>query len=95
MLKIFTFLPIFFFETPRPVCLSNTAYNQVMGTLMIIILTMIIIAMMAIIVTKIDDDPGRGARRDEENGKNYYFVSQDEMMADIAANEYLEYGKNI
>ena len=51
--------------------------------------------MMAIIVTKIDDDPGRGARRDEENGKNYYFVSQDEMMADIAANEYLEYGKNI
>ena len=49
--------------------------------------------MMAIIVTKIDDDPGRGARRDEENGKNYYFVSQDEMMADIAANEYLEYGE--
>ena len=38
-------------------------------------------------------DPSRGTRRDEENGKNYYFVSQDEMMADIAANEYLEYGK--
>ena len=37
-------------------------------------------------------DPSRGTRRDEENGKNYYFVSQDEMMADIAANEYLEYG---
>lgn len=36
---------------------------------------------------------GRAARRDEENGKNYYFVSQDDMMADIAANEYLEYGK--
>merc|ERR1712045_15682 len=35
---------------------------------------------------------GRAARRDEENGKNYYFVSQDDMMADIAANEYLEYG---
>ena len=35
----------------------------------------------------------RAGRRDEENGKNYYFVSQDEMMADIAANEYLEYGK--
>merc|ERR1719510_2496603 len=34
----------------------------------------------------------RAARRDEENGKNYYFVSQDDMMADIAANEYLEYG---
>ena len=35
----------------------------------------------------------RAARRDEENGKNYYFVSQDDMMADIAANEYLEYGQ--
>ena len=35
----------------------------------------------------------RAARRDEENGKNYYFVSQDDMMADIAANEYLEYGE--
>ena len=35
----------------------------------------------------------RAPRRDEENGKNYYFVSQDEMMADIAANEYLEYGQ--
>jgi guanylate kinase len=34
----------------------------------------------------------RSPRRDEENGKNYYFVSQDNMMADIAANEYLEYG---
>ena len=40
-----------------------------------------------------DVDPARGARREEENGKNYYFVSQDEMMADIAANEYLEYGE--
>ncbi len=35
----------------------------------------------------------RSPRREEENGKNYYFVSQDNMMADIAANEYLEYGK--
>ena len=35
----------------------------------------------------------RAARRDEENGKNYFFVSQDDMMADIAANEYLEYGE--
>lgn len=34
----------------------------------------------------------RSARRDEENGKNYLFVSQDEMMSDIVANEYLEYG---
>lgn len=31
-------------------------------------------------------------RKGEENGKNYYFVSHEEMMADIAANEYLEYG---
>lgn len=31
-------------------------------------------------------------RKGEENGKNYFFVSHDEMMADIAANEYLEYG---
>ena len=41
--------------------------------------------------TKINNS--RAARRDEENGKNYYFVSQDDMMADIAANEYLEYGE--
>ncbi|XP_063706034.1 peripheral plasma membrane protein CASK isoform X2 [Culicoides brevitarsis] len=34
----------------------------------------------------------RPARADEENGRNYYFVSHDEMMQDIAANEYLEYG---
>ena len=29
---------------------------------------------------------------DEVDGKNYYFVTHDEMMADIAANQYLEYG---
>ncbi|XP_031337853.1 peripheral plasma membrane protein CASK isoform X2 [Photinus pyralis] len=34
----------------------------------------------------------RAPRPDEENGRNYFFVSHDEMMADIAANEYLEYG---
>ncbi|XP_055908335.1 peripheral plasma membrane protein CASK isoform X2 [Eupeodes corollae] len=34
----------------------------------------------------------RPPRPDEENGRSYYFVSHDEMMADIAANEYLEYG---
>ncbi|XP_076324252.1 peripheral plasma membrane protein CASK-like [Tachypleus tridentatus] len=34
----------------------------------------------------------RPPRKMEENGKNYFFVSHDEMMADIAANEYLEYG---
>ncbi|XP_046415530.1 peripheral plasma membrane protein CASK isoform X3 [Neodiprion pinetum] len=34
----------------------------------------------------------RPPRNDEENERNYYFVSHDDMMADIAANEYLEYG---
>lgn len=37
-------------------------------------------------------DTTRAARRGEEHGKNYYFVAHEEMMADIAANEYLEYG---
>ncbi|CAF1255494.1 unnamed protein product, partial [Didymodactylos carnosus] len=31
-------------------------------------------------------------KKDEENGKNYYFVTHEEMMRDIANNEYLEYG---
>lgn len=34
----------------------------------------------------------RPPRPDEENGRSYYFISHDEMMADIQANEYLEYG---
>ncbi|XP_037944529.1 peripheral plasma membrane protein CASK isoform X6 [Teleopsis dalmanni] len=34
----------------------------------------------------------RPAKPEEENGRSYYFVSHDDMMADIAANEYLEYG---
>lgn len=34
----------------------------------------------------------RQPRPDEEIGRHYYFVSHEEMMADIAANEYLEYG---
>ncbi|XP_078612276.1 peripheral plasma membrane protein CASK-like isoform X27 [Branchiostoma floridae x Branchiostoma japonicum] len=34
----------------------------------------------------------RTPRKEEEDGKNYYFVSHDQMMADIANNEYLEYG---
>lgn len=37
-------------------------------------------------------DTTRPPRPDEENGRNYYFVTHDEMMQDIAANEYLEYG---
>lgn len=31
-------------------------------------------------------------RKDEVNGRNYLFVSQKEMLSDIANNEYLEYG---
>ncbi|KAK7603544.1 hypothetical protein V9T40_003543 [Parthenolecanium corni] len=34
----------------------------------------------------------RSPKTDEENGQNYYFISHNEMMMDIAANEYLEYG---
>ncbi|KAI5748779.1 hypothetical protein M8J76_001870 [Diaphorina citri] len=34
----------------------------------------------------------RSPRSDEENGRAYYFISHDEMMSDIAANQYLEYG---
>ena len=37
-------------------------------------------------------DTTRPPRKEDENGKNYFFVSHEQMMADIAANEYLEYG---
>uniref|UniRef100_A0A8C7XYB6 Calcium/calmodulin dependent serine protein kinase n=1 Tax=Oryzias sinensis TaxID=183150 RepID=A0A8C7XYB6_9TELE len=33
-------------------------------------------------------------KKEEENGKNYYFVSHDQMMLDISNNEYLEYGSH-
>uniref|UniRef100_A0A8C9K4B4 Peripheral plasma membrane protein CASK n=1 Tax=Panthera tigris altaica TaxID=74533 RepID=A0A8C9K4B4_PANTA len=36
----------------------------------------------------------RPPKKDEENGKNYYFVSHDQMMQDISNNEYLEYGRH-
>ncbi|XP_075395542.1 peripheral plasma membrane protein CASK isoform X8 [Tenrec ecaudatus] len=36
----------------------------------------------------------RPPKKDEENGKNYYFVSHDQMMQDISSNEYLEYGSH-
>ncbi|XP_018650658.1 MAGUK homolog [Schistosoma mansoni] len=36
----------------------------------------------------------RTPRKDEVNGKNYYFISHDEMIRDIANNEYLEYGSH-
>ena len=37
-------------------------------------------------------DTTRGPRKGEEHGKNYFFIAHDDMMRDIAANEYLEYG---
>jgi calcium/calmodulin-dependent serine protein kinase len=37
-------------------------------------------------------DTTRLPKKEEENGKNYYFVTHEEMMRDIANNEYLEYG---
>lgn len=37
-------------------------------------------------------DTTRAPKKDEENGKNYFFVTHEEMMRDIASNEYLEYG---
>uniref|UniRef100_UPI00358EBB53 peripheral plasma membrane protein CASK isoform X3 n=1 Tax=Myxine glutinosa TaxID=7769 RepID=UPI00358EBB53 len=36
----------------------------------------------------------RPPRKDEEEGKSYHFVSHDQMMTDIASNEYLEYGSH-
>uniref|UniRef100_A0A671TCQ0 Peripheral plasma membrane protein CASK n=1 Tax=Sinocyclocheilus anshuiensis TaxID=1608454 RepID=A0A671TCQ0_9TELE len=36
----------------------------------------------------------RPAKKDEENGKNYFFVSHDQMMQDISNNDYLEYGSH-
>lgn len=37
-------------------------------------------------------DTTRPPRPDEENGRSYYFISHDEMMVDIKAHDYLEYG---
>ena len=37
-------------------------------------------------------DTTRPPKKDEEHGKNYFFVTHEQMMADIAGNEYLEYG---
>ncbi|XP_077958382.1 peripheral plasma membrane protein CASK-like [Gasterosteus aculeatus] len=36
----------------------------------------------------------RPPKKDEENGKNYYFVSHDQMMQDISNKDYLEYGSH-
>ncbi len=39
-------------------------------------------------------DTTRPSKKDEENGKNYFFVSHDQMMQDISNNDYLEYGSH-
>ncbi|CAB1457174.1 unnamed protein product, partial [Pleuronectes platessa] len=36
----------------------------------------------------------RPPKKDEDDGKNYFFVSHDQMMQDISNNEYLEYGSH-
>ncbi|XP_077071551.1 peripheral plasma membrane protein CASK isoform X44 [Siphateles boraxobius] len=36
----------------------------------------------------------RSPKNEEENGKNYFFVSHDQMMQDISNNDYLEYGSH-
>uniref|UniRef100_A0A671Q4R3 Peripheral plasma membrane protein CASK n=1 Tax=Sinocyclocheilus anshuiensis TaxID=1608454 RepID=A0A671Q4R3_9TELE len=46
---------------------------------------------MALYTVQIDSKP---PKKDEENGKNYYFVSHDQMMLDISNNDYLEYGSH-
>jgi len=37
-------------------------------------------------------DTTRLPLRGEENGKHYFFVTQEVMLEEIASNEYLEYG---
>ena len=39
-------------------------------------------------------DTTRPPRAGEEHGKNYFFVEHDDMVQDISANEYLEYGSH-
>lgn len=39
-------------------------------------------------------DTTRAQRRGEEEGHHYFFVDQDEMLRDIATNQYLEYGSH-
>ncbi|XDV30282.1 hypothetical protein PO909_033234, partial [Leuciscus waleckii] len=36
----------------------------------------------------------RPPKKEEENGKNYFFVTHDQMMQDISNNDYLEYGSH-
>ncbi|XP_052462296.1 peripheral plasma membrane protein CASK isoform X1 [Carassius gibelio] len=45
-------------------------------------------------LAKHNADTTRPPKKDEENGKNYFFVSHDQMMQDISNNDYLEYGSH-
>lgn len=45
------------------------------------------------LIIRYDLDTTRPLKPGEENGIAYYFVTYDEMMTDINAHEYLEYGK--
>ena len=47
---------------------------------------------MTIAMTNVCADTTRSPRKDEEHGRSYFFVSHEQMMRDIAENEYLEYG---
>lgn len=37
-------------------------------------------------------DTTRPPKKDEQHGVNYFFITHDDMMNDITANAYLEYG---
>ena len=44
------------------------------------------------LIVSILSDTTREPKEGEEDGKNYFFVSAEDMLADIEANKYLEYG---
>lgn len=41
---------------------------------------------------RLSPDTTRPPKKNEEDGKDYYFVSTEEMTRDISANEFLEFG---
>jgi hypothetical protein len=65
-------------KSAKAFCLSDTAY--------------VYIFFYELYIFAFYLDTTRLPKKDEENGKNYYFVTHEEMMRDIANNEYLEYG---
>jgi len=50
------------------------------------------VCVMCIFMTNLWTDTTRAPRKDEQHGRSYFFVSHEQMMRDIAENEYLEYG---